>query len=599
MQKYQNAIQDVHGNAIASATVTVYLYGTLTPAAIYSDNGLTVIPSSQVTTDSDGQFYFYADNGRYTLSVMATGFAQEQFSDVSLFDQADAGIASVKDYGVVGNGIVDDTAALQTAITSVGVNATLLIPAGVTCKVSSEINFNVSGLKLVGYGASITKSATFTGSGVLRITATNVVLEGFQIDGTDNADDGVITSSSVASGFVARNLTVINCAYGISANSNSNVTIENCNISLVSLGAIRAHNIAAASVQNRIRILNNRIDLSNLNPATTTQNAVLVRGDVLYYTNDVQISGNTIIHAENPTNSAALCCEMRYVDSGLFNNNVGINGSMLISAAACTNVTVDGNVCDGANFYGIEVPGVSPSAGCQNITISGNSIFGRGRLKYAIALQGTAASEGCAVSGNTMQGTTQYGIFSNEQWDDLSISGNRIDVTYVGGNQYGIYLLGTATTITNVSISANTLNGNNEGEKAIFLRSVVGATIVGNTGPSWTQNGIYIDGSSATCDEISISGNTFNGLSTTAITKIGTLGNYVTSSSNGPYRRSGTLGCNDFDLNNNVFESWGTGTPEAAVTANVGSVFHRRDGGAGTCLYVKESGTGNTGWVAK
>ena len=98
MQKYQNAIQDVHGNAVASATVTVYLYGTLTPAAIYSDNGLTVIPGSQVTTDSDGQFYFYADNGRYTLSVMATGFAQEQFSDVSLFDATDGGVVSVKDF---------------------------------------------------------------------------------------------------------------------------------------------------------------------------------------------------------------------------------------------------------------------------------------------------------------------------------------------------------------------------------------------------------------------------------------------------------------------------------------------------------------------
>lgn len=43
----------------------------------------------------------------------------------------------------------------------------------------------------------------------------------------------------------------------------------------------------------------------------------------------------------------------------------------------------------------------------------------------------------------------------------------------------------------------------------------------------------------------------------------------------------------------------GTGTPEAAVTAPVGSLFLRTDGGAGTTLYVKESGTGNTGWVAK
>jgi hypothetical protein len=41
------------------------------------------------------------------------------------------------------------------------------------------------------------------------------------------------------------------------------------------------------------------------------------------------------------------------------------------------------------------------------------------------------------------------------------------------------------------------------------------------------------------------------------------------------------------------------GTPEGVVTANVGSLFLRTDGGANTTLYVKESGTGNTGWVAK
>lgn len=43
----------------------------------------------------------------------------------------------------------------------------------------------------------------------------------------------------------------------------------------------------------------------------------------------------------------------------------------------------------------------------------------------------------------------------------------------------------------------------------------------------------------------------------------------------------------------------GTGSPEGAVSASVGSVFHRTDGGAGTSYYVKESGAGNTGWVAK
>jgi hypothetical protein len=43
----------------------------------------------------------------------------------------------------------------------------------------------------------------------------------------------------------------------------------------------------------------------------------------------------------------------------------------------------------------------------------------------------------------------------------------------------------------------------------------------------------------------------------------------------------------------------GAGTPQGSVTAPVGSLYTRTDGGASTTLYVKESGTGNTGWVAK
>jgi len=43
----------------------------------------------------------------------------------------------------------------------------------------------------------------------------------------------------------------------------------------------------------------------------------------------------------------------------------------------------------------------------------------------------------------------------------------------------------------------------------------------------------------------------------------------------------------------------GAGTPEGSITAPVGSLFLRTDGGAGTSFYVKETGAGNTGWVAK
>lgn len=43
----------------------------------------------------------------------------------------------------------------------------------------------------------------------------------------------------------------------------------------------------------------------------------------------------------------------------------------------------------------------------------------------------------------------------------------------------------------------------------------------------------------------------------------------------------------------------GAGTPEGAVTASVGSLYTRTDGGAATTLYVKETGAGATGWVGK
>lgn len=44
---------------------------------------------------------------------------------------------------------------------------------------------------------------------------------------------------------------------------------------------------------------------------------------------------------------------------------------------------------------------------------------------------------------------------------------------------------------------------------------------------------------------------------------------------------------------------YGSGSPEGVVSAGIGSTYHRTDGTAGQCFYVKESGVSATGWVAK
>ena len=51
--------------------------------------------------------------------------------------------------------------------------------------------------------------------------------------------------------------------------------------------------------------------------------------------------------------------------------------------------------------------------------------------------------------------------------------------------------------------------------------------------------------------------------------------------------------------NGNAVWTSGSGSPEGVLTAVVGSVYTRLDGAAGSTLYIKEVGSGNTGWYAK
>ena len=63
----------------------------------------------------------------------------------------------------------------------------------------------------------------------------------------------------------------------------------------------------------------------------------------------------------------------------------------------------------------------------------------------------------------------------------------------------------------------------------------------------------------------------------------------------------GYIGADSFLAGGDYNRRWtyGTGSPEGVVTASPGSLYTNWSGGAGTTLYVKESGNGNTGWIGK
>jgi hypothetical protein len=119
---------------------------------------------------------------------------------------------SVKDFGAVGDGVTDDTAAIQAAITAVGIagGGMVLFPAG-TYKVSSSLNVSNQSVRLCGASrySTLIKQATLTAK-ILNITGNFFCLDeiSFIYDGTPASGATAIYCSGsycTISDFVVRN----------------------------------------------------------------------------------------------------------------------------------------------------------------------------------------------------------------------------------------------------------------------------------------------------------------------------------------------------------------------------------------------------------
>jgi polygalacturonase len=129
-------------------------------------------------------------------------------------------------------------------------------------------------------------------------------------------------------------------------------------------------------------------------------------------------------------------------------------------------------------------------------------------------------------------------------------------------------------TIDNINVhNCNTDAGTGATERgAIRIKSVVGVSITNVKGTSPSAYFIYQDGLNEGSSPSS---------------------GYIKNN-----KRTDDVN-NDWSYAGVHYEHVGTGTPEGNVVSGIGAIYYRQDGGAGTTLYIKESGTGNTGWVAK
>ena len=215
---------DANGNPLAGGKLYTYAAGTTTPLATYTDSSGTVPNSNPIILDSRGEaavwlgsyaYKFKLTNSadvevwtvdnitsiQYLSDALATssgsslvGFLQSGTSATSRTVQSKLrDVVSVKDFGAVGNGVTNDSVAIQNAINA-AVGKQLFLPKGtylISSAISLPSNTNIvgEGWQSILYLASGANTKVLTNSDIVNGN-NNIWLDSFAIDGNSAGQSG-------------------------------------------------------------------------------------------------------------------------------------------------------------------------------------------------------------------------------------------------------------------------------------------------------------------------------------------------------------------------------------------------------------------------
>jgi hypothetical protein len=168
---------DSNGKPVASGSLTFFDSGTTNLKPVYTNSAMTIVSANPVSLDASGRLPINLFGmGSYTIVLKLAAGAVVWSRDTSnvgfdlpMFIQDGAGaverdivekqkeIVSVKDFGAVGDGVTDDTAAIQAAINVGGV---VRLPSG-TYQISAALIVG-GGVHLIGDGVDNTTISAAT-----------------------------------------------------------------------------------------------------------------------------------------------------------------------------------------------------------------------------------------------------------------------------------------------------------------------------------------------------------------------------------------------------------------------------------------------------
>ena len=505
----------------------------------------------------------------------------------------DLGRYNARLFGVANDGVTDVTTAVHALRDLAGVGAQIYFPTG--DYLVGPLTANVANQHwVIEPGATFTLKAA-SNNQLLNISAAGVTIEGGLWDQNTANQTGSFKGILVnADDVTLDHVRLTNSgSYGIWIFNKNRARLRHCTVTdTLSTGIFAQLTASGTGDRNDLVIESCHVDRSSISAASVAGAGISVQGysTAPYEQIGASIMNNTVRMPTNPTSAGAICIEtFGLAPSSRVIGNSCFGGSMGVSADRSDESVIQGNIIFGPKSYGIEL------ASSQFCTVAGNTVNGNALLPNGISVNN--ASNGYnAITGNVVMGLAASGRgikVTNSPF--TTISGNVVKLVATG---YAVELISS----DDCAISGNALDGQSTANKAVMLDTVSGISVTGNRMKDFTEHGVLIfaNGGEA-LNTITVFGNAVTNLNSVVATSLSggsTIGVEVRAMGNAGHTRN-SRSTDVLNLNADLRELWGTGDPESVVTAGVGSIYHRTDGGSATCLYIKESGTSNTGWVAK